>query len=103
MEGWCNLEIGAKVKIIVGTNKGIIGTYKGIQNNANWHIVDLGESAGIMYVNPEEIEEVKEPVAEFLGFEAGPLVEVKDETVFVGPADPKPKITVEKKNKKRSV
>ena len=46
--------IGDRVRIIVGNNKGLEGEFKGLQNNANWYVVEVGGSQYL--VNPEELE-----------------------------------------------
>lgn len=52
------MEIGSKVKIIFGSDKGHEGIYFGMKNNSNWHIVKISDGS-FVYVNLDEIEEIK--------------------------------------------
>jgi hypothetical protein len=51
------MEIGNKVKITIGDCKGREGTYAGIANNSNWHIIKFPDGSNL-YVNLDEIEEI---------------------------------------------
>jgi hypothetical protein len=63
------INIGDKVKVIVGSNTGSEGIYDGIHPNSNWHKVKFA-GGDFLFVNLEEIElmetpnEVKVPVTE---------------------------------------
>jgi ribosomal protein L24 len=51
------MDIGDKVKIIFGSDKGRAGIYFGMKNNSNWHIVKMPDGSEL-YVNLEEIEKI---------------------------------------------
>ena len=51
------MEIGSKVKITVGSDKGREGIYAGTKNNSNWHIVKMPDGSKLD-VNLDEIEKI---------------------------------------------
>ena len=54
------IKKGTKFKIIKGSEKGKMCYYLGIQNNSNWHIVQIEDGDDKYFINLEELEEIIE-------------------------------------------
>jgi hypothetical protein len=53
-----DIPIGTKVKILIGSHTGEIGTYNGMKNNCNWHVITFANGDELM--NSDEFEVIKE-------------------------------------------
>ena len=54
------IKKGTKFTIIKGSEKGKICYYVGIQNNSNWHIVQIEGGDDKYFINLEELEKIEE-------------------------------------------